>query len=50
MVSSIRDVPLLATAEDLPAAIAAAQIDPELQWWVERRAKALGLEADLPWA
>lgn len=46
----VRDVPLLSSAEDLPAAIAQAEADPELRWWVERRVKALGIEASLPWA
>jgi hypothetical protein len=48
--AQVRTVPMLASADDLPAAIAAARHDPDLQWWVERRVKALGLEADLPWA
>lgn len=46
----LRDVPVITSAEDLPAAISAAADNPEIQWWVERRIKALGIEADLPWA
>lgn len=51
VLSSVRtmDVPTLTSAEDLPAAIAMAEADPELRWWVERRMKALGIEASLPW-
>lgn len=48
--AATRGVPLLSSAEDLPAAIQMAEADPDLQWWVERRAKALGIEADFPWA
>lgn len=43
------DVPRLTGADDLPEAIQAAADNPELQWWVERRIKALGIEAELPW-
>lgn len=39
----------LDSAEDLDEAIAAAAVDPDLRWWVERRVAALGLEAGLPW-
>lgn len=39
----------LDTADDLDSAIAAAADDPDLQWYVERRVAALGLEAALPW-
>lgn len=45
----IRDVPVLASAADLPEAIIAAGDDSGLQWYVERRAKALGLSSDFPW-
>lgn len=48
--AATRGVPLLSSADDLPAAIEMAEDDPDLQWWVERRAKALGLEAKFPWA
>lgn len=41
--------PTLRSAEDLPEAIAAACDNPDLQWWVERRVAALGIEAELPW-
>lgn len=47
---AVKETPRLATAEDLPVAIAAAAGDEDLQWWVERRAKALGLSAEFPWA
>lgn len=40
---------VVTSAEDLDDAIAAAAEDPEVRWYVERRMKALGLEADLPW-
>lgn len=39
----------LDSADDLVEAIAAAADNPDLQWYVERRIAALGLEADLPW-
>lgn len=48
--AQLKEMPALASADDLPLAIAQAQADPELQWWVERRVKALGLSASLPWA
>lgn len=41
--------PKLSSAEDVPAAIAAAVENTVLQWWVERRLSALEIEADLPW-
>lgn len=37
------------TADDLPAAIQAAVIDPSIRWYVERRAGALNPEMVLPW-
>lgn len=51
---TVAEDPLAASAvlnsvEDLPDAIAAAVLDPNLRWYVERRVAALGLEADLPW-
>lgn len=39
----------LNTASDLDAAIAAAVMNQDLRWYVERRVAALGLEASLPW-
>lgn len=46
----VKDVPALNTVEDIEDAIAAAASDPTLQWWVERRAKALGLgDVEFPW-
>jgi hypothetical protein len=39
----------LNSANDLDAAIAAAVMNQDLRWYVERRVAALGLEADLPW-
>lgn len=46
---SIAASAILSSIEDLPDAIAAAVLDPNLRWYVERRIAALGLEADLPW-
>jgi hypothetical protein len=46
----IIEVPKLNTQDDLEQAIAVATDRPEVQWWVERRAKALGLEAEFPWS
>jgi hypothetical protein len=43
------EVPDLDTDDDLPGAIQAAVENPDLRWWVERRMKALGLTAELPW-
>ena len=45
-----KQVPMLSSADDLPAAIEAANENPDLRWWVERRILALGLESDLPWS
>lgn len=48
--AATRPVPRLNTLEDLPSAIAAAVENPDLQWWVERRAKALGAsDVQFPW-
>ena len=47
---AVKETPRLDTADDLPTAISAAVGSEELQWWVERRAKALGLSAEFPWA
>lgn len=47
--SETREVPLLSSAADLDSAIDAAIGDEGLQWYVERRALALGLEAEFPW-
>jgi len=46
----VKDVPILSSAADLANAIAAAGDDESLQWYVERRAAALGLDATFPWA
>jgi hypothetical protein len=46
----IIEVPKLTTQDDLEEAIAVATDRPEVQWWVERRAKALGLAAEFPWS
>jgi hypothetical protein len=46
---AVIDVPRLDSAEDLPSAIAFADQTPEFRWWVERRAKAMGLAAEFPW-
>lgn len=35
--------------DDIEAAIAAAALNPDLRWYVERRVVALGIEANLPW-
>jgi hypothetical protein len=40
---------VIESADDLTAAIEAAERDPDLRWYVERRVAALGLEASLPW-
>ena len=42
-------IPTIASARDLPAAIEFAQTHPEFQWYVARRAKALGVGDELPW-
>ena len=47
--AATRAVPVLAGADDVPAAIAAAEENPDLRWWVERRLLALGLDAEIPW-
>lgn len=43
-------VPTLRGPDDVPAAVAAAADNPEIQWWVERRLRVLGIETDLPWS
>lgn len=48
--SGVKTVPILASQDDIAEAIIAAEDDPDLQWWVERRVKALGLDAEFPWA
>jgi hypothetical protein len=40
----------LNSPRDLDDAIAAALLNKDLRWYVERRIAALGLEADLPWS
>jgi hypothetical protein len=47
--AATRTLPRLASADDLPSAIRAAMLDPDLQWWVSRRVKAMGIDAELPW-
>jgi hypothetical protein len=42
-------VPRLSSADDLAAAIEFADESPEFRWWVERRAKAMGLAVEYPW-
>lgn len=42
-------VPTIASARDIPAAVDFAKTHPEFQWYVTRRAKALGLGDELPW-
>lgn len=49
LVSPVTAAITVDSADDLDAAIAAAAQDPEIRWYVERRIRALGLEADLPW-
>lgn len=46
---AVLTVPALRRPEDVAQAIAAAAENPDIQWWVERRLVALGIEADLPW-
>ncbi len=48
-ITDVKAVPVLSSAADLDGAIAAAREDESLQWYVERRAAALGLDADFPW-
>jgi len=42
-------IPTIASARDLPAAIEFAQTHPDFQWYVERRARSLGIEEGFPW-
>jgi hypothetical protein len=39
----------VASVDDLLVAITAAAEDPDMRWYVEKRAKALGYEEPLPW-
>lgn len=45
-------IPVVASVEDLPAAVEAAEQDPTIQWYVAKRAVALRATAELPetWA
>jgi hypothetical protein len=43
------NIPTIASARDIPAAVEFAQSHPDFQWYVERRARALGLEESFPW-
>lgn len=48
--ADVRDVPRLLSRDDVADAITAAVANPELQWWVSRRVKALGFsDVTLPW-
>jgi hypothetical protein len=42
-------VPLISGPDDIDAAIDAADEDPDMRWYVERRIAALGIERELPW-
>lgn len=42
-------LPTIRRVEDLPAAIDAAAFNPELRWYIERRAAALRSDIKLPW-
>lgn len=42
-------VPTIASARDIPSAIEFAAEHPDFRWYVERRAKALGLGNEFPW-
>lgn len=42
-------IPVIEDEESLLHAITAAAEDPTIRWYVERRAKALGSEVELPW-
>lgn len=45
----VKEVPIIASAADMADAVLAAGDDEGLQWYVECRALALGLEVELPW-
>lgn len=47
---AVVDVPKLKGPDDVEAALAAAADNPEIQWWVERRLRMLGIETELPWS
>jgi hypothetical protein len=48
--AAVLDVPRLDSADDLAGAISFAEEAPEFRWWVERRARAMGLTAEFPWS
>lgn len=42
-------IPIIASADDIPAAVEYANEQPEARWFVERRARALGWTTPMPW-
>ena len=42
-------VPVIASLDDVPAAIEMAQANEDIRWFVERRARAFGYADDFPW-
>lgn len=50
VVASLASYPVIASTEDLQRAIEIASDFPEVRWYVEKRALALGADVELPWS
>ena len=42
--------PVVASVDDIDAAIEEAMIDPSIRWYVEKRVRALGSNTEIPWS
>lgn len=42
--------PVVASLDDIDAAIEEATVDPSIRWYVEKRVRALGSNAEIPWS
>ena len=47
--SGMAQLPIIATAADIPSAVSAGEADPTVRWYVEKRARALDPEVVFPW-
>lgn len=43
------EMPVIASIDDIPAAIEVGQADPSIRWYIDKRAAALGASDMLPW-
>lgn len=42
--------PVIASLDDVEAAIEQAKIDPSIRWYVEKRIRAIGSDIEIPWS